>query len=129
VSGRIFQSVWDWGESKSQSGHRRCGTLANARGFDADPDGDGATNWQEYVAGTDPTNPLSVLKATIKAVPLISWDSISNKVYRVMRKDTVNSTKAAIVLDNFRATNSLSSFIDTEVPDATSFYSIEPLLP
>ena len=97
--------------------------------FDADPDGDGATNWQEYVAGTDPTNPQSVLKATIKAVPLISWESISNKVYRVMRKDTVNSTNAAIVLDNFRATNALSSFIDTEVPDATSFYSVEPLLP
>ena len=29
---------------------------------DVDADGDGALNWQEYLAGTDPTNPLSVFE-------------------------------------------------------------------
>ncbi|MGP8198823.1 MAG: hypothetical protein ACLQU4_04900 [Limisphaerales bacterium] len=31
-------------------------------GDDVDADGDGAPNWQEYLAGTDPTNPHSVLQ-------------------------------------------------------------------
>jgi hypothetical protein len=94
---------------------------------DADPDGDGATNWQEYLAGTDPTDPHSVLKAKIKAIPIISWDSISNKVYRVVRKDSVISSNWVTILDNFRATNSVSRFIDTEVADPASFYSVEPV--
>jgi hypothetical protein len=33
----------------------------SAAGDDVDADGDGAPNWQEYLAGTDPTNPQSVL--------------------------------------------------------------------
>ena len=37
------------------------GSLTNSlAGDEVDADGDGAPNWQEYLAGTDPTNPLSV---------------------------------------------------------------------
>jgi hypothetical protein len=32
------------------------------QGPDDDPDGDGFTNWQEYVADTDPTDPNSCLR-------------------------------------------------------------------
>ncbi|MGD0412169.1 MAG: hypothetical protein ABSC18_10745 [Verrucomicrobiota bacterium] len=39
------------------------GSLTSALAQDnADPDGDGVPNWQEYLAGTDPTNPLSCLR-------------------------------------------------------------------
>ena len=39
------------------------GSLTNsAAGDDVDADGDGALNWQEYLAGTDPTKPESVLR-------------------------------------------------------------------
>jgi hypothetical protein len=39
------------------------GSLTNSlAGDDVDADGDGALNWQEYLAGTDPTNPLSVFQ-------------------------------------------------------------------
>jgi hypothetical protein len=39
------------------------GSLTNPLAADnVDADGDGALNWQEYLAGTDPTNPLSVFQ-------------------------------------------------------------------
>jgi hypothetical protein len=39
------------------------GSLTNSlAGDDVDADGDGAPNWQEYLAGTDPTNPGSVFQ-------------------------------------------------------------------
>jgi hypothetical protein len=41
------------------------GSLTNSQaGDNVDADGDGALNWQEYVAGTNPTNALSCLQFT-----------------------------------------------------------------
>jgi lysophospholipase L1-like esterase len=39
-------------------------SAAGAAAANADPDGDGMTNYQEYLAGTDPTNPLSAFQIT-----------------------------------------------------------------
>lgn len=39
------------------------GSVTNGlAGDNVDADGDGVPNWQEYLAGTDPTNPNSVFK-------------------------------------------------------------------
>ena len=37
-------------------------TQANISGPDADPDHDNATNWQEFLGGTDPRDSTSVLR-------------------------------------------------------------------
>ena len=51
----------------------------------ADVDGDGLLTWQEYVAGTDPTNMASVFQISgIEATPqgtVIRWPSVSNRFY------------------------------------------------
>lgn len=51
----------------------------------ADADGDGLLSWQEYVAGTDPTNTASVFKITgSETTPhgtSIRWTSVSNRFY------------------------------------------------
>lgn len=65
------------------------GSLTNAiAADDADPDGDGCPNWQEYLAGTDPSNPSSVLSfdkggayATGPNGVTLSWLTAPNKTY------------------------------------------------
>ena len=53
----------------------------------ADQDGDGLSAWQEYIAGTDPTNAASCLKATQTTVRsnlnVIAWSPVSGRVYSV----------------------------------------------
>jgi hypothetical protein len=59
-----------------------------------DTDGDGMANWQEFVAGTDPTNALSVL--TISASletngAVIRFGAVSNKTYSIEYRGGLSS--------------------------------------
>jgi hypothetical protein len=62
----------------------------------ADADGDGASNQQEYLAGTDPTDPNSVLRvSTGQAVAqpgqdcVIHWPSVAGKRYIIERSTSL----------------------------------------
>ncbi len=55
----------------------------------ADPDGDDLNNWQEWIAGTDPTSALSVLKMLspgngVSGVA-VTWQSVTNRLYFLQR--------------------------------------------
>ena len=63
----------------------------------ADTDGDGLPNWAEYVAGTDPTNPDSVLKVAGTGVSSASefglqWPSVAGRVYDVESSTNLSDT-------------------------------------
>ena len=68
---------------------------------DADPDGDGLTNWQEYLAGTDPLNANSVLRVTrIGAVVdgvRLTWESVAGRVYAIEMAASLDAPFLAIV--------------------------------
>jgi hypothetical protein len=55
----------------------------------ADSDGDGMNNWQEWRAGTNPTDALSVLRMLTPSMtnnwPLISWQSVNGITYSLER--------------------------------------------
>ena len=91
---------------------------------DADPDGDGATNYQEFVAGSNPLDPTSGFRVDVKPIPLITWVSKSNTVYRVLRKDSLSQTNWVVISGSITATNSSTSYVDLE-PGRNSFYAIE----
>lgn len=58
---------------------------------DGDADGDGATNIQEYRAGTNPTNALSWLRITQinkgESGVLVVWSAIGGTRYRILYSD------------------------------------------
>ena len=64
------------------------GFAANANIAALDTDGDGLTNWQEYLAGTDPRAAASALKITASGSPgsalfSVTWPGVAGKLYRV----------------------------------------------
>ncbi|MEO7934381.1 MAG: autotransporter-associated beta strand repeat-containing protein [Chthoniobacterales bacterium] len=94
------------------------GTTANSGNAadNADPDGDGMTNAQEFAAGTDPKSNASALKVSNVAPSgndmVISFPTVSGKVYRVERSDTLQSGSWTTVQDNLAGTGGVVQVTD-----------------
>lgn len=82
----------------------------------ADTDGDGTTNAQEYISGTDPTSAASVLKVTDLTVDsgsiTISFPTLSGKTYRLERSLTLQSGSWTTVQDNIAGTGGMVQITD-----------------
>jgi Lamin Tail Domain/Chitobiase/beta-hexosaminidase C-terminal domain len=96
-------------------------------GANGDPDHDGVTNLEEYIAGTAPTNPLSVLKfdrITVNSGVSLTFLASSNKTYTIQSAPSL----AAGAWSNFihfgsRPTNHLEAISDS-TRDTSRFYRI-----
>jgi hypothetical protein len=93
-----------------------------------DADGDRLLTWQEWVAGTDPTNPLSVLAVTNLtwggSGVVLRWVSASNRIYAVERTTNLTTASFAGILTNLAATPPVNVHTDqVPVPDK-AFYRI-----
>jgi hypothetical protein len=100
-----------------------------------DSDRDGMLAWQEYGAGTDPTNPASYLgivaisNAALSGLPgtLVRWQSVTGRFYRVGRETNLLTSPLFqfTVRSNVPATPPFNTVTDTNVTGkGTYFYRI-----
>jgi hypothetical protein len=106
--------------------HQVTGTDPNA-----DPDGDGMSNRQEYLAGTTPTDATSVFKI-LSTMPdtngtmTITWSCVPGKRYQVYFRDSLNSGPdwQLVIPDSILATTTTTNYVTTISGNVQRFYKV-----
>jgi parallel beta-helix repeat protein len=92
ISGTVDMGAYEFqgtGSAISQAWLQQYGLPSDGSADYADADSDGMNNWQEWVAATNPTNALSVLritsatKAENPAGLVVTWDSVNTRTYHI----------------------------------------------
>lgn len=92
-----------------------------------DSDGDGMNNWQEWICGTDPTNPASVLKMLSPAKATlgvdVTWLSVTNRAYFVQRSTNLALQPPFVtIFTNVAGQISTTTLTDTNATSAGPFF-------
>ena len=96
------------------------GLPTNGSADDADADGDGSNNWQEWRAGTDPTNALSLLRLLTPAPGpsgvAVRWQSVTNRTYLLEQSTNLGGAPMFRPLrGNIAGQAGTTTFTDTNV--------------
>ena len=95
----------------------------------ADIDGDGFTDWQEFLAGTNPTNSASALRLFPTQTGSFNFNSVTGRTYQIEYKDNLTDPQWQFLL----STNGTGDSIQFADPAAASlpqrFYRVRLLSP
>jgi hypothetical protein len=106
------------------------GLATNGSADFVDTDHDGMNNWQEWIAGTDPTSLASVLKMVIPSNNVsglaVSWQSVTNRTYFLQRStDLAGHPAFSAIQSNLLGQAGTTTFTDTNIQGAAScFYRV-----
>jgi hypothetical protein len=97
----------------------------------ADPDGDGMNNQSEYVAGTVPTNAVSVLKldslTQSAGGTTIRWRSVVGKKYQVLGRAQVTGAPWLTLGTPVTANGAQAQYLDAGATTGLKFYRVQVL--
>lgn len=100
----------------------------SADGF-LDGDTDGALNWTEYIAGTDPTNIASVFEITDRTYTnsqfVISWSSVAGKQYCIYRTTNLLNGVFTKLATNLVASPPGNAYTDSVSAATAYFYNVK----
>jgi len=107
------------------------------QGPEGDDDGDGNSNYFEFVAGLVPTNAGSVFKISVSSVPgqpsqraIVMSPIISGRTYTVKSSESLQpATWIPLSGSTFSDASNVRTVIDTAATEAKNFYVIEISIP
>jgi hypothetical protein len=115
-------SIPDYWEDEYFGGRTNCDAAA-------DNDQDLMVNWDEYIAGTVPTNALSRLFMTPSAQAsltncTVTWSSVADRRYTLLRGTNLRSGAFVPVVSNITATPPANTYTDSVVSLDVLYYRI-----
>ena len=94
-----------------------------------DSDGDGLSDYHEYLSGTDPRDPrscLAIQAALSPQGPTLRWYSITGAVYNVYRATNLQSPASFTLLaPGLTATPPINVFTDQSATGRVYFYNLQ----
>jgi hypothetical protein len=104
------------------------GTVSNQlSAASADPDGDGASNWQEYIAGTNPLDNTSVFRFGAAAAPqaggfVLQWTTVASKHYTLQSSSSLDGSSWTTIATNLSGNGQPMQWTDPAPGATAKFY-------
>ncbi|MBN2162418.1 MAG: hypothetical protein JXR25_02940 [Pontiellaceae bacterium] len=115
TDGDGIEDEWEWAQFGSLT----------AAGDLSDSDGDGVSDRDEYLCGTDASNPDSRMEVTGLTLNGLSWSSVSNRTYRISSATSLGSGAFVPLEEDIVSTPPENSISNLTTGSSVRFFRVE----